>query len=486
MRGREGKTGGMEGPRELELDEATVRKLVAAATERILAYIRALPEQPVVRSEGGLELARALKESLPEEGVPFDELLDLLFECAIPVGFNTASPGYLAYIPGGGIVHAAVADLIADATNRYVGVWLAAPGLVQLEQNVVAWFCEILGLPAGSGGFLTTGGSLANLSAVITARCVKLGEELSDGVVYTSEQAHHSVKKAALLAGLREANVRAVPTRACFRMRAMDVERLVAEDRARGLRPFLVVGSAGTTNTGAVDDLMGLSELCTREGLWFHVDAAYGGFFRLTERGREALRGIERADSITLDPHKGLFLPFGNGSLLVRDVGALRKAHGGSADYLPPMRDDDDLVDFCEISPELTRDFRGLRAWLPLKLHGVAPFRRALDEKLDLARYAFEQLKARDDIEIVAEPQLSVLAFRWLPARLRGAPVDDINAANRALLERVNARGHVYLTPTLLGGRFVIRIAVLHFRTHKERVDMALDDLARSIDELES
>lgn len=467
---------------QLELDEAGLRSLVTAALDRICGHLQGLATQPACVTEGGAELARALREPLPRGPSPVEEVLATLFERALPVSFNTAGPGYLAYIPGGGLLHAAVADLIADAINRYVGVWRAAPGLVQLESNVIAWLCEILGLPRGAGGVLTTGGSLANFSATVAARA-RLGERFLDGTIYTSVQAHHSVAKAAQLAGFPAANVRAAPVDASFRVEVAAIAARIAADRAAGLRPCMIAASAGTTNTGAVDDLEALADLAARERLWLHVDAAYGGCFALTERGRAALRGLGRADSITIDPHKGLFLPYGTGALLVRDPSALRRAHGSQAEYLPPMQEDPDFVDFCELSPELSRDFRGLRLWLPLKLVGVAAFAAALDEKLDLAQHAHRALRELPELEIVAAPQLSLLAFRHVPAALRGDPA-ALDRHNERLLAAINRRQRVYLTSTVLDGRFVLRICVLSFRTHRERVDAGLADIAAAIAEL--
>ena len=264
-----------------------------------------------------------------------------------------------------------MADLIADSTNRYTSVYGAAPALAQLEANVIAWFCQIAGYPPEARGTLTSGGSLANLTALVTARRERLPENFLSGVIYASDQSHHSVAKGAILAGFPEANVREVPTDERFRLRVDALDELIAEDRRRGLTPFLVVASAGTTNTGAVDPLAELADLAAREGLWLHVDAAYGGFFLLTEEGKRTMRGIERADSIVLDPHKGLFLPYGTGAVLVRDGEALRRAHSLTADYLPGMQNDPDRVDFSQYSPELSRPFRGLRVWLPFKMHGA-------------------------------------------------------------------------------------------------------------------
>ncbi|MFQ5704521.1 MAG: pyridoxal phosphate-dependent decarboxylase family protein [Gemmatimonadales bacterium] len=464
----------------LELSGDQMRQMVDAAMQRIITHIDTLAVQASADTDGAKELALSLVESMPERGKPLEELLDLLFDRVIPKSFNTAAPGYLAYIPGGGVPHAAVADLIANAVNRYVGVFVAAPGLAQLEANVIRWFCEMVGFGKGSAGFLTSGGSLANFSAVVTARRELLPENFLAGTIYASDQTHHSVMKAAVLAGFPEGNVRMIQSDDLFRIRTDVLEQHIVEDRARGKVPFLVVGSAGTTNTGAVDDLTELADVAERHRMWFHVDAAYGGFFMLTRRGHERLRGIDRADSVTLDPHKGLFLPYGSGSLLVRDGDALRRAHQIQADYLPRMQEDEQLVDFCQISPELSRPFRGLAVWLPIKMQGIEPFRANLDEKLDLTEWATEELRQIEGIEIAAEPQLSIVAFRL---ERPGAVRDDLNRLNRKFIDRINAKKRIYVTGTVLGGLFTIRICVLSFRTHIDRMREGLEDIRTAVAE---
>jgi aromatic-L-amino-acid decarboxylase len=464
----------------LELTGTDLKHLVDAAMERVIPHIDTLPQQPAAAVEGGAALARSLVEPLPEKGVPLSEVLDLVFDRAVPKSFNTAGPGYLAYIPGGGILHSAVADLIADCVNRYVGVWLAAPGLAQLEANVVRWFCQIMGYGSDALGFLTSGGSLANFSAVVAARRKHLPEDFLNGTIYASDQVHHSIQKAAMLAGLPPDNVRMIGSDGSFRMRCDELSQEIEKDQATGLAPFLIVGSAGTTNTGAVDDFETLAILAERYGVWLHVDAAYGGFFMLTDRGRALMRGIERADSIVLDPHKGLFLPYGTGSLLVRDGVALRRAHTVFADYMPAMQEEEDLVDFCQISPELSRPFRGLAIWLPIKLLGIEPFTRNLDEKLDLTIWATQELKTIHGVQIVAEPQLSIVAFRLSPP---GLDDDALNRLNHDFLARVNARKRVYLTGTTLSGLFTVRICVLSFRTHMDRMEDGLADLRAAAQE---
>ena len=458
----------------LEPDANEMRRLVDEAMRRIVPHIESLPLQPSVNVEGAAEFARTLIEPLPQHGMSYDKLLDDLFNEYVPRSFNAPAPGYLAYIPGGGIFHAAVADLIANAVNRYIGVFAAAPALAQLEANVVRWFCEIVGYGRGSGGVLTTGGSLANFTAIVAARKNFLGDDFMNATLYCSGEVHHSFQKAANLAGFPLANVREISVDENFRMRIDELEAAIARDD----HPFLVVGSAGTTPTGAVDDLEAIARIAKKNKMWFHVDGAYGAFFMLTERGRAAMRGIELADSIILDPHKTLFQPYGTGAVIVRDASTFRRAFSAHAEILPAMQVDEDLVDFCEISPELSRDFRGLRVWLPIKLFGIEPFRQQLDEKLDLIEFVTSELRKIDGIEIVAEPQLTITAFRL------NKPGGDRNAITRELLERINAKKRVMLTPTIYKGEFLIRICIVSLRTHRDRIEMGLDDIRDAVAEV--
>ena len=283
------------------------------------------------------------------------------------------------------------------------------------------------------------------------------------------------------IAGIRPGAVRRIGTDGEFRMRVDQLQAAVDRDRRNGRRPFLVVANAGTTNSGAVDDLAAIAELCEREDLWLSVDAAYGGFFMLTEEGRGAMRGIERADSIVLDPHKGMFLPYGTGCLVVRDPEALRRAHAASGDYMPRMQDADERVDFCQLGPELSREFRGLRLWLPLKLLGFETFEKALEERLEMARVAEQRVRELPDVEIVAARQLSLFAFRHRPPGLDGEALD---LHNQRWMERVNRRQRVFLTGTRLAGGFALRVCVLHLRTGPEQIEALIEDLAAELESL--
>jgi len=369
---------------------------------------------------------------------------------------DPAGPGYLAYIPGGGLYTAALADFITAAVNRYTTVAALAPAFVAIEQQTIRWIADLFDFPPEANGILTTGGSMANFSAIVTAR-----EAKGQGTIYVSDQAHHSITKAAALAGFPPEATRVIPTDNDLRMDLGALDQAIKEDP----QPTLVVASAGTTNTGTIDDLDAIAELTHLHNLWLHVDAAYGGFFQLTERGRQRMHGIEKADSITLDPHKGMFLPYGTGCLIVRDGTALKRAHTAGAEYLQDLPDVG-LPNYAEYSPELSRAFRGLRIWLPLQLHGQQAFEQALDEKLDLAVHAYDRLTAVQDFELPWEPELSVVAFH--------------HPDGARILDEVNRSQRVFLSSTTIRDRHTLRIAVLSHRTHQDRVDEAVDLLEKA------
>jgi aromatic-L-amino-acid/L-tryptophan decarboxylase len=461
--------------KELEPSAEQMQELVNTAARMVIDYLANMRGGPASTIDKSRDPALLLREPMPESGTPMQDLISILRQTVVDCAVNTAGGTYQAYIPGGGIFSAAVGEFIAAATNRYVGVWQVAPGTVELEATVIRWFTSLVGYGENAWGILTSGGSLANFSAIVAARRSMLPENFLTGTIYASDQVHHSIQKAAILAGFPVRNVRIIPSDEKFRIRVDALSARVEEDRRSGMTPFLIIGSAGTTNTGAVDSLDALADLAEQEKLWFHVDAAYGGFFALTERGRELFRGLERADSITLDPHKGLFLPYGTGCLLARNGEALRRAHQVEASYLQDLDMGPEQINFADYSPELTRSFRGLRAWLPLKLYGAAAFRRYLEEKMELARWACDQLRKIDTIEIIAEPQLSVVAFR--------AVGDDPNRINRNLLERINATRRTFISSTTIDGQMILRIALLCFRTHREDVENTIEAIRVSIGE---
>ncbi|MEC8022868.1 MAG: aminotransferase class V-fold PLP-dependent enzyme [Myxococcota bacterium] len=459
---------------------AQVLREVQPYLEHVLSTLDQGPAAALDTTQGEL-LAKELTKSPSQTGEPLPHVLRELFESALTCTYNTASGRYLAYIPGGGLPTAAIADMIAGVINRYVTVWVASPGLVQLEQNTIRWMADLIGLGQAAGGLLTTGGSMANFSAVVTAREERLNGPLESGVIYVSEQVHHSVTKAAKLAGIRAEHVVAIPTNETMQLCIDSLIQQLGVDRAQGLRPFMIVGSAGTTNTGAIDNLDRLADIADKEGLWFHVDAAYGGFFLLCPEVRGAFQGIDRADSVTLDPHKGMFLPYGTGALVVREREALVRAHDVGADYLPETGVDASRVDFSTMGPELSRSFRGLRVWLPLQLHGEISFQRALSHKLVLAQNVHTRIDSWPHVSLVSGSRLSVRAFRCAPP---GLSLRAIDALNKDWLNAVNRRQRTHLSGTRIGGAFVLRVAILNFRTQESHIEVALDDLESTLNEL--
>ena len=466
----------------LELTPEAMLEMGEAALSSIVEHIKNLPDSPRSDLDEGEAISRALRESSPETGTEFSVLLDFLVNKVIPVSINAPHPTYMAYIPGGGLYPSAVADFLAAATNRYVGIWDAAPAAARLEANVLEWFSQWMGYPNEAKGILTTGGSLANFSAVVTARKHLLGDDIAKGTIYASNQTHHCVMKAAMLAGIPEKNIRILDVDAEYRARPELFEKAIKADLEKGFRPFFLVSSAGTTNTGTVDPLSDLADIAKKYSLWYHIDGAYGGFFNLCERGQQKLAGIDRSDSLVLDPHKGLFIPYGTGCLLVKNGDLLRKAHMVTADYLQDLTTPDGEMNAADYSPELTRSFRGLRVWLPLKFYGVKAFRENLDEKLRLTDWMYQRFLEEPGFECLSVPDLSVITFQYRPEQAGQAEVDVFN---RKLLEKIIRSNKLFLSSTLLEGRFVIRVCILSFRTHLSETKDAFYVITSAARELE-
>ncbi len=451
---------------------AKMREPVVNYTEDFLNSVGSLNAYNKTEAKG-----RGIHDSpIAEEGIDIGTALELIRTNVDTPGLNPASGGHLAYIPGGGIYYAALGDYLADITNRYAGVFYASPGAVRLENMLIRWMCDLVGYGEGSHGNLTTSGSLANMIAVVTARDSKeiKATDIPRSVIYLSKQTHHSIAKAINVAGLAECPVRYVELDESYKMRADGLAAQISKDKADGLRPFLVVASAGTTDVGAIDPLVEIGGIASDHGLWYHIDAAYGGFFILTDEGRAKLVGLDLADSLIIDPHKGLFLPYGLGVVLVKNVNDLKRAYAFNASYMQDAFAAPDELSPAELSPELTKHFRGLRLWLPLKLHGLAPFRACLDEKLLLAKYFHAEVQ-KLGFESDLEPELSVVTYRYVP---NGG---DANAFNRKVLEAVVADGRVFISSTMLNGKFTLRFACLAFRTHLETVDTLLEVLKDAV-----
>jgi aromatic-L-amino-acid/L-tryptophan decarboxylase len=436
--------------------------LFARAEAFLVEQMEGLGDRPVHDHADPSGLVAELLRDRPGEPVGTDEALATLRDI-VDVGVESTSGGELAYIPGSGLISSAVAELLAASLNRYTGLPGNAPAAVALEEGVLRWLCELFELPDTSQGVLLSGGSMANLSALLAAR--EHIDRIDLATIYVGEHAHASVRKAARIVGLKPQQLRVCPSADGLRVDVEAMRVAIKEALRAGYEPMAIVAAAGTTNAGAIDPLGALADLARETSTWLHVDAAYGGFFQLTERGRARLAGIERADSITLDPHKSLFLPFGTGALLVRDRHDLELAFAEQADYLRDLDDTAGLPDFSQLTPELTRAWRGLRVWLPLKLHGLDAFRRALDEKLDLAELAWQRLERQPGVWTWGQPDLTVVPFR----------ADGDDHVQDQLLTAVHADGVVRLSSTRIDGGVALRLAVLSHRTSRATVDHALE-----------
>lgn len=472
---------------ELEALRAAAAPLEPDAGERALLmdlafahaqdFLTDLAEGPANR--GWKEVFADLPDSeFAEDGRDPAALLAWLGRSVDRPGIATASPRFMGYIPGGGLFHSALGDFLAAVANKYAGFASAAPGAVRLENATIAWLAGLIGYPAGAAGTLTSGGSMANLTAIVAAREARDAE--GGGAVYLTSLAHHCIDKALNIAGRARAPRRLIATDDRHRMRMDALEEALERDAADGVRPWLVIASAGTIDAGAVDPLAEIAALCRRHGGWLHVDGAYGGLFMLCPEGREALAGIGEADSVALDPHKTLFLPYGTGAVVVREGRLLGEAFGASADYIRPLGETGVGPSPADLSPELTRHFRALRLWLPLQVAGIAAFRAAQSEKIKLARYFHARLSQMPGWDAGAPPDLSVVAFRYRPA------TGDLDAFNDRLLRRVQEEGRVFLSGTRIGGEAWLRCAILSFRTHLAHIDETLDVLERAAAALQS
>ncbi len=447
------------------------------------AFLRSLPDLPAVCPTVN-EGVGILDSPISEAAMPIEQVLELLRNHVDPGENEGTTPGYLAFIPSGGLYAAALGDYIAAVTNRFVGIPHCSPGAARIEPMLLRWMAAFIGYPDTAGGDFTSGGSMANLTAIVTARSAHQlkAADFPKAVAYLTDQTHYSVIKALRIAGMQECVVRRVPLDDHYRMQADALEAQIRTDRLAGLLPWIVVAAAGSTETGAVDPLDSIADIAHHHGLWMHADGAYGAMFALCEMGKAILRGMDRADSLTMDPHKGLWMTMGTGAILIRNGGDLLKAFQYHADYLTGIETAlaSGEVSRADISPELTRPFRGLRLWLALKITGVAPFRSALEEKLLLARHFYEGLVRLDGFVAAPPPALSVVTFRYRPAR------GDANEFNERLIQAIQHDGRIFLSSTRINGEVHLRLTVLGFRTHLDTIELALEVLRQKAKELES
>ncbi|MCC6864828.1 MAG: aminotransferase class V-fold PLP-dependent enzyme [Ignavibacteria bacterium] len=445
----------------LDPDESKRSELLKCAAEFTNQFISGLNKAK------GFSQKQASSLEITNSEKKLSALLDLYQKEVVETGIIAASGKHLGYIPGGGVFSAALSDFIAAVTNPFAGAYFASPGAAAIENEVINWLKSVFSFPQNAVGCLSSGGSISALIAFTAARDkYKIKNELiPKSVVYLGEQVHHSTQKALRIIGLEDTIIRYVSLDDFHRMKTDVLDELIRKDFADGLNPFLISATAGTTDTGSVDPLNDVAEISKKHKLWFHVDAAYGGFFIMTSK-KHLFNGIEKADSLIVDPHKGLFMPYGVGAVLVKDSASVLHSNYYSANYMQDALNDELLKSPANLSPELTKHFRGLRVWLPLQLHGIEPFISCLEEKLLLVKYFRNKLQELGFF-VGPEPDLSVSYF-WYPFNT------DADSKNKLLMDLIHADGSVFLSSSVINNRFVIRIAILAFRTKKETIDEAV------------
>jgi aromatic-L-amino-acid decarboxylase len=467
---------------DFDLDPDELRQLGRRAADLVAGQRAALLERSVFGKLG--RDAAFFDEPLPEEGLPLEELLEAVRTRILPYAFGNSHPRFFAFINASADPLGVIADYLASAMNS--NCWGGDHAAIHVEERVLAWLAEILGLPATAEGILTSGGSMANFTALATARRARAPEVRERGlfgakplVVYASDEAHNCVDKAVDLLGIGWRQLHKVPTDERFRVRVDLLKQAIAGDRAAGLEPAILVANAGTVNTGSIDPLDALADLCAAEGLWFHVDGAYGALASISPLLRPLFRGLERADSVAADPHKWLYVPYEAGAVLVREPGRMADAFRRPAPYL--VHDPDSPVvgpvSFNDRGPELSRGFRALKVWMGLKRHGRRGYAKAVEHDVAMARFLADELRSRPDFELMADPVLSVVCFRYRPA---GLGDEDLDRLNRRIVNDLVGNGSFFLAPTLLRKRTAMRVAIVNFRTAEDDLRALVEEVTRA------
>ena len=450
--------------------------LAAKAAELAVARIESLPRENAWDGEFQEGLERILLEKPPEEGRPAEEVLQRAVEDILPMTTRLDHPRCFGFVPSEPTWPGVVADFLASAWNVNACTWLVASGPSQVELVVLDWFRRWLGYPEDSGGLLTSGGSAASIDAFAAAREAAGNPERPS--VYMSDQSHGSQARAAMIVGVRQDAIRQIPTDGTFRLDMGALTRAVAEDREAGLTPMAVCANAGTSSTGAIDPLHALADLCQAEDTWLHVDAAYGGFAAITEKGGELLSGIERADSVGLDPHKWLFQPYEVGCLLVKDARTLESAFAFRPTVLQDTVWGADHPNLGDRGLQLSRSFRALKIWMSIQTFGLSAFRRAVSKGMELARRAEQYVQESRTLELVAPASLGIVCMRVNPEGA-GLADDALEEVNREVLARLFWDDRAFVSSTSLRGTFSLRLCIINHSTGWDDVRETLEAMER-------
>ncbi|HUO51000.1 MAG TPA: aminotransferase class I/II-fold pyridoxal phosphate-dependent enzyme, partial [Gemmatimonadaceae bacterium] len=459
-------------PSVLELDHDTMQRLGRRVADVVAEHLAGIRSKPAVTSITRERAERLLAAPAPAAGSDFETILATLQERVFANAALEPHPGFIAYVPSCPAFPAVLGDWLTSGWNFFGGAWSVGAGPSEVELVVLEWMRTWIGMPAGAGGLLTNGGSGATMTAMVAARHAAVGDDasrLARCTVYMADQSHSSAVRAAWMAGIPRANVRLVACDADFRLDVAALARAVAADRAAGMIPLMVVANAGTTNTGAVDPLEAIADLCALERIWMHVDAAYGGFAVLVPEGKAKLAGLGRADSVTMDPHKWLYVPFECGCLLVKEPAKLKAAFLINPDYLKDVETSGGEVNFADYGEQLSRRARGIQVWVNVQYFGVERLAEAIRYSLALAPFAEARVRATPGLEVLAPATLGILCFRAHPAGM-----DDpaaLDALNERILHAVNATGKVFISSTRIRGAFSLRICPIGHRTRQADIE---------------
>ena len=459
----------------LELPEDEMRaygyKIVDAIIDHQLTQNTKKPVALATRSE----MDTVFKEVAPEASSSAEEVLDFVMQQVVPYSNIMSHPKFFSFVPGPSNYVSAMADALATGFNIFSGGWAAAPAAAELEIVTIGWLLKIYGLPEKrGGGIFTSGGSMANLTALVTARNIKCGDDFSKAVIYLSDQAHSSNIKAIRVMGFRKEQIRIIPTDMEFKVSINKLKNAINRDRLEGWQPFCFIASAGTTNTGTVDPLEELAKICKKEDLWFHIDGAYGGAAILSKDGKSLLKGVEKADSLTVDPHKWFYQPYEMGCLLVRNHKWLSGTFTEKPEYLKDVEGNASEINFYDHGIQLTRRFRALKFYMSIKTFGLKAFREAVQYNIDLAEKVESNLRTSALWEIVSPATLAVINFRYNPIS-RNLPENELDELNRRISQQVVESREAMLVTTYLNGMVVLRMCLINPRTTLQDVQDTLD-----------
>ncbi|MGE0129476.1 MAG: aspartate aminotransferase family protein [Blastocatellales bacterium] len=461
----------------LKLSRDEMRQLGYRVVDQIVEHFEDLASKPVMRVSPRAVLETRLRELLPEEPMPIDSLLEQLQRDVWSNIGNVQHPRFFAFIPGPSNFVSVMADALAAGFNPFAGNWLEGSGTSQIELVTIDWLREMCGLPETAGGLFVSGGSMANLTALMAARCARIENRSENAVVYFSDQTHSSIEKALRILSLAREQIRKLPSDDAFQLQVESLRRAVEQDRADGKQPFCIIANAGATNTGAVDPLNELADFCAQEDMWLHVDGAYGAAACLTERGKKLLAGIERADSLSLDPHKWLFQPFEIGCVLLRDARLLKKTFHTMAEYLEDTkRAEEEEINYYDYGVQLTRGFRALKLWLSLKTFGAAAFREAINYGFELAEFAEGLLRQSERWRVVSPAAMGIVTFRFVA---EGCSEREINEIHRRMVEMMAEDGFAFAISTSLRGQTVMRLCTINPRTTEEDIRATIEQIER-------